>query len=73
LVGIELISPSEHRPAELAGLPELTKMVGLHFEQAGFCGRGAAGPQQQANLRSTNSRSTAELSIRVGANGRFER
>jgi hypothetical protein len=33
-------------------------MVGVHFEQAGFCGRGAAGPPQQTNLRSTSSRST---------------
>jgi hypothetical protein len=32
----------------LAGLPELTKLVGLHFEQAGFHGRGAAKPPQQA-------------------------
>jgi hypothetical protein len=45
----------------LAGLPELTKLVGLHFEQAGFHGGGAP--------KSPHTR----LSVIVGDNGRFER
>jgi hypothetical protein len=31
-----------------ASLPELTKLISLHFEQAGFHSRGAAKPPQQA-------------------------
>jgi hypothetical protein len=38
LVGIELISPS-------AGLPELTKMVGLQSSVTGSCGRRDGWPQ----------------------------
>ena len=45
---------------KLAGLPELTQMVSLNFEQVGFhsC-RAAQSPPQMAN-RSTSSRSTAD-------------
>jgi hypothetical protein len=35
-------------------------MVCLNFEQAGFYGRGAAQPPQEAGEPSTNSRSTAD-------------
>jgi hypothetical protein len=49
------VSPREHRVdhllrvrVKLAGLPELMTLVGLHFEQAGFYGGGAAQPPQQA-------------------------
>jgi hypothetical protein len=56
----------------LAGLPELAKSVGLHLEQAGFHGRGAAKPlkagQPQHQLPLYR-----RLGIIVGDDGRFER
>jgi hypothetical protein len=43
------LSRSSTKLGKLAGLPELAKMVGLHFEQAGFHARGTAKPPQQAS------------------------
>ena len=57
----------------LAGLPELTKLVGLHFEQAGFHGRGAAKPPQQAGQPQHQLPLHRRLGVIVGHNGRFER
>ena len=57
----------------LAGLPELTQMVGLDFEQAGFHGRGAAQPPQQTGQPQHQFPLHRRLRIIVGNDGRFER
>ncbi len=57
----------------LAGLPELAKLVSLHFEQAGFHGGGAAKPPQQAGQPQHQLPLHRRLGIIVGDDGRFER
>ena len=56
----------------VAILPNLTKMVSLDFEQAGFHGGGAAQPPQQAGQPQHQFPLYGRLGVVIGSDGCFE-